>query len=191
MTQTFSGQKTAQRADEFGLLLDFLRARGVRSVLEIGTRHGDALHEFGKVVGPGGSVVGVDLVDGPWGHAESQANAERAVADLVENHHVDASMVFGDSRSAEVIAQARARGPFDFVFIDGDHTPKGVLADWKNYGELAPIVGFHDIDAAALGKKKAARYGVPRLFEELKALHPTVSIISPRRGMGIGLVLRA
>jgi len=187
---TFSGERLAQRPSEFDRLLDFLRWRGVRRVLEIGTRHGDTLHAFGLAVGLGGAVVGVDLPAGPWGHPDGQRNTDRAIADLVEKG-IEASVIYGDSRSAAVIAQARARGPFDFVFIDGDHTTAGVRADWRNYGPLAPLVGFHDIDAGVLPKRKRQRYGVPALFEELKETHATWSINAPPRAMGIGLVERA
>lgn len=186
----FSGERLAQRPSEFDRLLEFLNTRGVRRVLEIGTRHGDTLHAFGQMVGQGGAVVGVDLPAGPWGHPDGQANTDRAIADLVERFHVEASVIYGDSKSAEVIAQARARGPFDFVFIDGDHSAEGVRADWRNYGALAPLIGFHDVDAGILPKRKRARYGVPALFEELMDAFPTTRFNAPPRAMGIGVVHR-
>ena len=188
--QPFSGERLAQRPSEFDRLLELLQAKGVRRVLEIGTRHGDTLHAFGLAVGLGGSVVGVDLPAGPWGHPDGQRNTDRAIADLVEKG-IEASVIYGDSKSAEVIAQARARGPYDFVFIDGDHSAEGVRADWRNYGPLAPLVGFHDVDAAILPKRKRQRYGVPALFEELMAEHPTTRFNAPPRAMGIGVVHRA
>ena len=187
---TFSLEKTAQRAAEFGLLLALLKAEGVTRILEIGTRHGDALHEFGRLVGEGGTVVGVDLPGGAWGDSQSQGNAERAVADLVAQG-VNARMVFGDSTSPAVVAEALAQGPFDFVFIDGDHSLAGVTADWKNYRDAGRIIGFHDIAAHLKPKKKADRYGVPTLWQKLKRDHTTVEIVEPAATMGIGVLWRA
>jgi hypothetical protein len=34
---------------------------------------------------------------------------------------------------------------FDLVILDGDHSYKGISADYEAYGELAPIVMIHDI----------------------------------------------
>ena len=63
----------------------------------------------------------------------------------------------------------RQHGPYDLVFIDGDHSPAGVRADWQNYGPMARLVAFHDIDAehGKLTPARLADYGVHQLWTEL------------------------
>ena len=47
----------------------------------------------------------------------------------------------------------KKRGPFDAILIDGDHSLAGVSKDWQLYGELAPLVAFHDIAGAGQAEK--------------------------------------
>ena len=35
-------------------------------------------------------------------------------------------------------------GPYDFIFIDGDHRYEPVKVDWENYAPLGGVVAFHD-----------------------------------------------
>ena len=54
----------------------------------------------------------------------------------------------GDSRDAAIIEQAKAHGPYDFIFLDAGHAEHEVQADWDNYAPLvAPggIIALHDI----------------------------------------------
>ena len=57
----------------------------------------------------------------------------------------EAHLFIGNSRAPSLVAAVQALGPYDFCFIDGDHSYEGVKADWENYGPHAKIVAFHDI----------------------------------------------
>jgi len=94
----------------------------------------------------------------------------------------DAEVYKGNSTSADAVAWAKENGPYDFVFIDGDHTYDGVLADWRNYGPLGRWVGFHDIKEADHG------YGTVQLWEELKDKYPSMEIGVAGNWNGIGLL---
>jgi predicted O-methyltransferase YrrM len=59
----------------------------------------------------------------------------------------DVKFILGDSHSSEILEQAKEFAPYDFLFIDGDHTIEGVKMDYDMYAPLVKkggIVAFHD-----------------------------------------------
>jgi ectoine hydroxylase-related dioxygenase (phytanoyl-CoA dioxygenase family)/predicted O-methyltransferase YrrM len=49
----------------------------------------------------------------------------------------------GDSRSGKTILEViKESTKYDMVFIDGDHTKRGVLSDFQNYADLVEIGGY-------------------------------------------------
>jgi predicted O-methyltransferase YrrM len=56
--------------------------------------------------------------------------------------------IVGDSSSPEVIAEIQQNGPYDLIFIDGDHSYDGTKKDWELAKTLISspgVIGFHDI----------------------------------------------
>jgi hypothetical protein len=174
-----------QRSDEIEQFLDLLNAEGVRSYLEIGISHGFTFRYIGSGLPPGAMMVGVDH-HGVWTPHLMQT------MDLLNERGQGATILWGDSKDPEVIEKIRERGPYDCVLIDGDHSYAAVSSDWLNYGPMARMVAFHDIDAEnypGRSKKRLGRFGVLRLFNELKAKRSYVEIISKAKpGMGIGVL---
>lgn len=185
----FSGRRPSQRADEVLWFIELLKWRNVRSYLEIGARDGDMFHAVMSSLPAGSKSVANDMPDGVWGRPDSRQNLERAVNDLKIKGQ-DATIVWGDSRSAGVRQAIMASGPYDAVFIDGDHRLEGVTADWQNYGPMGRLVAFHDIDGDGEGLRTGERVEVPQLWRELKAGHEVAEFIGEQRGMGIGVVFR-
>ena len=73
------------------------------------------------------------------------------------------TLICGDSTSQEVIQQAKNLGPFDCVFIDGNHSYEYVKLDLENYAPLVKqggIVALHDANF------EGERYGTPRVIRE-------------------------
>lgn len=141
-------------------------------------------------MGSGCYALAVDLPNAAWGAPDSAAYLEKARRALEKKWGVEADVLLGNSRDPQMAAEVQARGPFDLVFIDGDHSLEGVTADWETYGKLAQkLVAFHDIDAGAKVKHKAQRYGVPELWNRIKKSHSTIEIVSREREMGIGVVV--
>lgn len=189
--QSFSGKPFPQREIEIATLRDLAFVKGCRSILEIGSRYGDSFYYLASALGPGSYACAVDLPGGAWGNADSADYLEKARKALVKKWGVEAHVLLGNSRDPQMIAEVSSRGPFDLVFIDGDHSLDGVRADWETYGPLAEkLVAFHDIDADAKEPRKAKRYGVPELWRQIKKSHSTVEIVSAEREMGIGVVIR-
>lgn len=83
----------------------------------------------------GGRYLGIDIAD-----RASQVRAE--AYDGATFLQVDTKA----SGTVAWVAEALAGRPIDFLFIDGDHSINGILADWELTALLAPhaCVGFHD-----------------------------------------------
>ncbi len=87
-------------------------------------------------------------------------------------------ILHGNSHDSEIVARVREFVPFDFLFIDGDHSYEGVKADYENYSPMVKpggMVAFHDIEGAAPG----------RFWEELPGNKEEIRL---SKGMGVGLL---
>lgn len=171
----------AQDPWELEQLLELVKGR--ESLLEVGSCFGGTLKRMANQLAEGALVVSVDLpVDDTPKHLEPQASLKDACKRIsLTGRHVE--LFVGDSHAEKVIAGVKRFAPFEFGFIDGDHSYAGVKADWENYGPMCKVVGFHDIAGPV--------EGCTRFWQELKRQHPrTREIINPGKGFGIGIVFR-
>ncbi len=154
------------------------RIKGAKSVLEIGSCHGNSLRLFAPHLASGAIIRSIDIGDGTdWHEEQTWPPLLKTISDL-QKQGFDARVNLRNSKAPDAVKWAEFWAPYDFVFIDGDHSYDGVKADWLNYGPMAPLVGFHDI---AYQPRE-----VKRLWAEIKATHDTEEIVRSR--MGIGLV---
>src|SRR3954466_1807462 len=119
-----------QDSEEFRILLEMMA--GSKSILEIGSRYGESLRWFAKQCHPGSKIVSVDLGNCPdhdFGHRTGDW-WDDVCNEISQTHEMH--QIYGDSHSPEIVEKVRALGPYDFIFIDGDHTLYGVLQDWNN-----------------------------------------------------------
>lgn len=78
------------------------------------------------------------------------------------------NMIVGSSADPAVQRMAREAGPFDVVFIDGDHSYDGVKTDWMFAQTLQPrLIAFHDIAEAIKHRNEGCH--VDTLWSEIKA----------------------
>jgi hypothetical protein len=118
-------------------------------VLVIGSKHGGLEHALRSRI-DGLEIVSIDI---------------QPQADNTQN-----PMIVGSSATELVQASARSMRPFDVVFIDGDHSYKGVKIDWQFAQSLNPrIIAFHDI--AEVIKHRREGCEVDRLWAEIKQTH--------------------
>ena len=132
----------AQNAHEFSAFLGLIL--GKRSLLEIGSRYGESLKMMARYLRPWSKVVSIDVgydVEHPTENTLERLNQN--ISEL--KTFSDVTLVIGDSHDKAVVERVRNIGPFDIVFIDGDHSMTGVSKDFENYGPMGKIVAFHDI----------------------------------------------
>jgi predicted O-methyltransferase YrrM len=167
---------------EFSTLLT--HSSGCRSALEIGSRYGKSIERIAATLAPRSKVVAVDLPYATGVHASypDPAPILRATMAQIAEHGHEVHLCLGDSHNAEVIEAVRKHGPYEFVFIDGDHSYEGVKADWENYGPLATkIVAFHDI----VNNPECFR-----LWSEIKAAGYKTAEYTESCWLGIGVVFK-
>ena len=143
---------TFQNSWELEQLLAVVERLAPVSVLEVGTWHGGTLWHWLQFAG---SVVAID--DEMRLAADWRQWAEEAGATL--------HLLQGRSQDPAIVEQARELGPYDFIFIDGDHTYEAVKADWANYRDMVwpgGVFCFHDTQHIG-----DATYGVEQLWGEI------------------------
>lgn len=150
-----------------GLILKVIERYGIESYLEIGCRNGISLEIISKNLPLGSKICAVDYPLGPWNGSGKKTFAElmNRCSKISKEHSVE--LVFGNSRDTEVIERVHALGPFDLVYIDGDHTYEGVKADFENYGSICSFIALDDI----YNKKPSYEGSVPGVhlfWDELK-----------------------
>lgn len=155
-------------------------------IVEIGTAGGGTLLLWSRVADPEATIVTIDLPGGEFGGGSSPLRVPLFRRLSLPSQTL--RIVRGDSHDPKTLELTRTylQGhPADFLFIDADHTARGVRADYDMYSPLVReggIIGFHDI--AVLSPE----YGVRALWSELKKQHRTRDIIGEPMAYGIGLL---
>ncbi len=122
-----------------------------RDILEIGCYEGGTLWHWLEV---GENVVAIDDTCRNSDQWETWAEFWSTAIQIVQ----------GSSHHPDVIAEAEAAGPYDLVFIDGDHTYNSVKTDYLAYRGMVReggAIAFHDI-------LPRPGYGVSEVWAEVK-----------------------
>ena len=170
-----------QNPDELDWMLDYVK--GATSLLEVGSSFGGTLAKMASVMKKGAKIVSVDAAMDETPLFLNPAASLKETCRQIAALGASVELLIGDSHSSQVVDRVSHYAPFDFVFIDGDHTYDGVKADWENYGPMGTIVGFHDIGCVP---------EVNRFWEELKAKgnYRIEEQMAKEKGFGIGVVFR-
>lgn len=97
-------------------------------------------------------------------------------------------VITGDSADLQVRQKMIENGPYDVIFIDGDHSYSGVKNDWEFAQTLNPkIIAFHDISKDI--KHRSEGCEVDKLWQEIKSGSTTYEKIVGCGWGGIGVVV--
>lgn len=173
-----------QNDTEFALFFEYVQAREPMRILEIGAFYGGTLWYWSQLEITPVLVVSVDLPV----HETNEHHAEvwRCRGEWAD-HFERAAIRFVDhiGRSDDwfIHEQVREDGPYDFIFIDGDHSYEGVKRDFALY---LPTLATNGV--IALHDTRRHEPGVIQFSEEIRELYPSVQFFSPDWGAGITLV---
>jgi predicted O-methyltransferase YrrM len=172
---------THQVETEIDAFINILRREGARSFLEIGSKFGGTLWRVANALPTGSRVVSVDI--------NLVNNDLLECVRRLKKTGYDAHLVIGNSMSPVTIDRVRKLGPFDALFIDGNHKLMYVRSDWENYGAMARIVGFHDIGWRVEQRTKS-RIHVPEFWAGIKGAWRHEEILHEPNANGIGVIWR-
>lgn len=131
---------------EFTELLDLYEDFRPRHVLEIGSFMGGSLYQWMVHSQDKARIVAIDLPGGVGGRPQYiQQDRWKAWAQVLG---VDFHLLMGDSEDPRIVDKAEELGPYDWIFVDGDHSYGHVIADYMHYWRLLSEPGimiFHDI----------------------------------------------
>jgi cephalosporin hydroxylase len=183
--------KMLQDAEEISAFVECVRAEGCKSFLEVGSKYGASLERVAAVLPVGSRVVSVDLPNGTKEWKQSSVSLQ-GVIDKLKRDGYDAHVIWGNSTDPKIIAQVKALGPFDCVFIDADHRLPGVTADWNTYGPMGKLVAFHDIGWKRAPEWVGTRIDVPEFWNSIKDgfLHDEYKFCPTGKNNGIGVLWR-
>ncbi len=174
--------RPVQVRSEITKLLEILKKRKPKSILEIGTANGGTLFLFAKVSDRNARIVSIDNGYPRWREKLYRAFAlpSQKLYLLRSNSHDSSTL----KRARGLLGGARV----DFLFIDGDHTYEGVKKDFAMYSKLVKkggVIGFHDI----VVHPPEAECEVDRLFNEVKKRYRSSEIVENRKqgwgGIGV------
>ena len=182
--------KPNQIVGEITEFLKLLACIKPRALIEIGTALGGTLFLFSKVSSSDATIISIDLPGGEFGggYPDWKTSLFRSFGWGCQRIH----LICGDSHDTSTVFKVkkiRGMRKIDFLFIDGDHSYKGVKRDFEIYSPLVKnggIVVFHDIVPGPLEKVG----GVPRFWHEIRDKHECLEIVMNwnQGGYGIGLI---
>lgn len=170
---------THQVVTEIDRFIAILVEARCRSFLEIGSKFGATLWRVANALPPRSRIVSVDL----------NGNLQDCIRHLQKKEY-DAHLIIGNSMSEITAKQARRLGPYDALFIDGNHKWMYVESDWKTYGPMAKIVGFHDIGWRRAVPAAPKRILVPEFWNSIKDDYRHEEILHDPNQYGIGVIWR-
>ncbi len=158
-----------QSYQELIMFCEFLINKKIETYLEIGLREGALLHFMIKEMGLSGYGV-------------------TKVKEEINNKYlsdIEKIIIFGNSQDEQIIKKVKElNNNYDLIFVDGDHSYKGVKSDYDNYKTICKWMAFHDI---GLNEKEG---GTKEFWSEIKKDYEYYEFIADKQEciLGIGVI---
>ena len=157
----------------------------INNFLEIGTYKGGTFHVWSRLAGPGLHIsVSADLPMGPDAPPMDWTLRDKELL----KRDPSAQLILADSQKRSTVKQVKDllhKTQIDFLFIDGDHSQRGVHNDTINYGQFVRpggIIAWHDV---------AGEPGPKALFQAYQKTNVTSWLTMATTGKhGIGAIIK-
>lgn len=167
-----------QKSKELDALLDIIVAEKPHTIVEIGTSKGGTLYALCQAAPDDAIIISIDSSWETYALSAQLNSDDEFYASFCKPTqelrfiHADTH----DDTTFQYLKNLLAGDTIDFLFIDGDHTYKGVKRDWTMYSPLVAFdgfVAFHDI---ATHTDQEVSCKVDEFWNELKEEHRYVEI---------------
>ena len=161
---------------EFAWFCEFLNRQysaGGMTYLEIGSRFGGSMFVAAEFLAKPAHIVCVDQPAMGWGSKKSDGPLKK-LAKTVRSEGHTVEIVFADSqieKTRDDVERRLAGREVDVLFLDADHTYKGVSRDFELYSSLVRpggIIAFHDVAP----KQENPKVEVPLFWQSLVKKYP-------------------
>ncbi|MBU0605093.1 MAG: class I SAM-dependent methyltransferase [Candidatus Omnitrophica bacterium] len=178
--------KPLQNRLEIARLAGIVKDKKPGTILEIGTAGGGTLALFCHAARQETHVISIDLPYGTFGGGYPVW--KRPLYKAFAGNGQKLQLLQEDSHDEETLFKVKktlSGRPVDFLFIDGDHTYKGVKKDFELYAALVPkggIIALHDI----VPHSPLSGCDVIRFWKEIKVNYRYIEIIDGDGQSGFG-----
>lgn len=169
-------QKITEKAIELGaiqkplellLLVNFLKKRPPKTVVEIGTAKGGTFFALCQTASSDATIVSIDLPGGPFGGGYERKDQKifKSYGKRNQNLHFIRKDSHLESTKRELV-KLLGEKKIDLLLIDGDHSYVGAKKDWELYSPLVEengLIALHDI----LFHPKVPECQVDRVWSEI------------------------
>jgi predicted O-methyltransferase YrrM len=181
-----------QKKEELIEFFNLIKKEKPKTILEIGTSEGGTLFFFSKFATPDAKIITIDLPI--IRNYASYSPAKIPFFKLYKSRKQKIHFIRKDSHQLSTVRKVKKilkKNKVDVLFIDGDHTYKGVKEDFENFSPFVKkhgLIAFHDI----VEHPPESNCKVSEFWNEIKEKYEYKELIASKNEQwaGIGLITK-